>query len=226
MNEWLLKVIPNVMDKLPELQESIIETLYMILIAGCISMVIGLILGIILTVTKKNHILQNIFVYGVLDKIMNLLRSIPFIILVSLLIYVTKAIVGTFIGTQGALVPLVFATVPFFARQIESVLADVNPGLIEASEAMGITPMQVIFRVYLKESLAGIVRAITTTFINLIGLIAMVGVVAGGGLGDFAIRYGFQRSQMDVTYVVVFIILLLVSMIQWIGSYFIKKLTH
>ena len=226
MREWLLQVIPNVMNKLPELQNSIIETLYMMLVAGCISIVLGLCLGVTLTVTKKNHILQNTFIYAVLDKTMNLIRSIPFIILVSLLIYVTKAIVGTFIGTQGALVPLVFATTPFFARQIESVLAEVSKGLIEASEAMGSTPMQIIFRVYLKESIAGILRATTTMFINLIGLIAMVGVVAGGGLGDFAIRYGFQRSQMDVTYVVVIIILLLVSSIQWIGNYFVKKFTH
>lgn len=226
MMEWLSDVIPNIMDKLPSLQISFIETLYMLAIAGSLSVLIGLIFGVILTVTKKDHILQNIVLYTILDKILNLFRSIPFIILVSLLIYVSQAIVGTFIGPKGALVPLVFATVPFYARQIESVLAEVSDGLIEASLAMGITPIQIIIRVYLKESIPGIIRSTMTTFISLIGLIAMVGVVAGGGLGDFAIRYGFQRSQVDVIYVVVIIILCLVTIIQWIGNYFIKKYTH
>ena len=133
---------------------------------------------------------------------------------------------GSAIGTKGALVPLVFGTVPFFTRQIESALAEVDKGLIEAAESMGSSPLEIIFRVYLRESLPGIIRGTQITFISLIGLTAMAGAIGGGGLGDYAIRYGHQRGQTDVTYVTVFIILIMVSFIQSMGTFFIKKTTH
>ena len=139
---------------------------------------------------------------------------------------VNRAIVGTAIGTKGAIVPLIFGTVPFLSRQIENALVEVDKGVIEAAKSMGSGPIEIIFRVYLREGLAGIIRAITITFISLIGLTAIAGSVGGGGLGDLAIRYGYQRFQTDVTIVTVIILLILISIVQSIGNFLIKKISH
>jgi D-methionine transport system permease protein len=165
-------------------------------------------------------------VFTILDKSINLLRSIPFIILLAALIPLTRAVVGTAIGTRGAILPLVFGTVPFFSRQVESALLQLDSGLIEAAQSMGISPFGIIFRVYLKEGIPGIVRGTAITMISLIGLTAMAGAVGGGGLGDFAIRYGHQRNQVDITYATVLILLLLVSVLQSIGTWIIKRTSH
>jgi len=226
MQEFLNSLLPNVMEKLPVFYESIYETLVMVVWSGAISFILGAILGIVITATKKDSILQNAVIYQVLDKVINFFRAIPFIILLAALFTLTRAIMGTAIGVRGAIVPLVFGTVPFFARQIESALAEVNPGLIEAAQSMGSSPIEIIFRVYLKESVAPIARATTITAISLIGLTAMAGAIGAGGLGDFAIRYGYQRSQEDVTYVSVIIIVLLVSLIQTAGNFIVRKSTH
>ncbi|MPM05718.1 hypothetical protein SDC9_52009 [bioreactor metagenome] len=138
----------------------------------------------------------------------------------------TRAIVGTAIGTKGSFVPLVLGTIPFFARQIESALSETDKGIIEAAEAMGSSPFEIIFRVYLKEGVPNIVRATTITFVSLVGLTAMAGSVGGGGLGDLAIRYGYQRYQVDITFVTVIILLILVNIIQGAGNIIIKKTTH
>lgn len=138
----------------------------------------------------------------------------------------TRAIVGTTIGLRGAMLPLAVGAIPFVARQIESALSEVDNGLIEASQAMGCSPLEIIFRVYLKESVPGIIRATTITLITLIGYIAMVGVVGGGGLGDFCIRYGYNSFQFDVIYVCVAVLLLITSLIQGIGNFAIRKTTH
>lgn len=198
----------------------------MMFISGLISFVFGIIFGVILIVTSPSGILKNRFIYTLLGGLVNIFRSIPFVILLAALIPFTRIIMGSAIGTKGALVPLVFGTVPFFTRQIESALAEVDKGLIEAAESMGSSPLEIIFRVYLRESLPGIIRGTQITFISLIGLTAMAGAIGGGGLGDYAIRYGHQRGQTDVTYVTVFIILIMVSFIQSMGTFFIKKTTH
>lgn len=226
MEELLKALIPNVMTKVPELFKSLWQTLYMMGVSGIISFVLGMIFGITLTVTKKKGIMENAAVYNILDKIINTFRSIPFIILLAALIPLTRAVVGTAIGTKGAILPLVFGTVPFFTRQIETALAELDSGLIEASLAMGSSPVEIIYRVYLKESIPSIVRVTTITFISLIGLTAMAGAVGGGGLGDFAIRYGHQRNQVDVTYVTVIILLIVVNVIQGLGNFIIRKTTH
>jgi D-methionine transport system permease protein len=226
MEELLKALIPNVMTKVPELIKSFWQTLYMMGVSGVISFVLGLTFGIILTVTKKKGIMENAVVYNILDKIINTFRSIPFIILLAALIPLTRAVVGTAIGTKGAILPLVFGTVPFFTRQIETALAELDSGLIEASQAMGSSPVEIIYRVYLKESIPSIVRVTTITFISLVGLTAMAGAVGGGGLGDFAIRYGHQRNQVDVTYVTVIILLIVVNIIQGFGNLIIRKTTH
>ena len=226
MESLVQKLLPNVITKLPEIYKATGETLLMILVAGLISFVIGLIFGVILVVTGKGNILENKAVYYVLEKIINITRSIPFIILMAAVIPVTRAIMGTAIGTKGSYVPLVLGTIPFFARQIESALSEIDKGVIEAAQAMGSSPFEIIFRVYLKESIPNIVRATTITFISLVGLTAMAGSIGGGGLGDLAIRYGYQRYQVDITYVTVIILLVFVNIIQGAGNIIIKKTTH
>lgn len=222
----LEQLIPNVMVKIPKLIQSILETFQMMGWSGSISFVLGLFFGVVLIVTRKEGIMECHPVYWVLDKIINILRSIPFIILVPATLFLSRAIMGTGIGVKGAIIPLIIGTVPFFSRQIELALAEVDGGLIEAAQAMGDSPLQIIFRVYLKESIPAIARATTITFISLIGLTAMAGVVGAGGLGDFAIRYGHQRSEPDVIWVTILIILILVTVAQAIGDVIIKKTTH
>lgn len=226
MVEFLNQIMPNVMGKLPELWKCTGQTLSMMLYSGIISFVIGIVLGVVLTVTKKGGILQNKIIYGILDKIINIFRSIPFVILMAALLPFTRALVGTAIGTKGAMVPLVFGTVPFFTRQVETALAELDHGLIEAAQAMGNSPFEIIFRVYLKESIPALTRGTTITAISLVGLTAMAGAVGGGGLGDFAIRYGHQRNQTDVTWVTVLLMLILVSVLQGVGDLIIKKTRH
>lgn len=226
MVDLVQKLLPNAVTKIPEIYKATGETLLMIIVAGAISFVIGLILGVVLVVTKKGNILENNPVYYVLEKIINITRSIPFIILLAAAIPLTRAIVGTAIGTKGSFVPLVLGTIPFFARQIESALSEIDKGIIEAAESMGSSPFEIIFRVYLKESIPNIVRATTITFISLVGLTAMAGSVGGGGLGDLAIRYGYQRYQVDITFVTVIILLIFVNIIQGAGNIVIKKTTH
>lgn len=214
------------MNKLPEFWKAIAETFVMIGIVGVIALVVGSILGIIMIVTRDEDILENKIIHFILGKVIDLFRSIPFIILVFWLGPITKVIMGTRIQVQGALFPLIIGTIPFFARQIESALAEVDRGLIEASEAMGCSPLEIILRVYLKESIPGIIRATSITLISLIGLITMVGAIGGGGLGDFCLRYGYNGYQNDVTFVCVIILLIITSCIQGIGSILIKKTTH
>lgn len=226
MQGVLSSLFPNVLSKLPDFYESIYDTLVMVGWSGSISFILGLILGIVLTVTKKGGILQNHTLFQILDKIINFFRSIPFIILLASLIPLTRLISGTAIGVNGAIVPLVFGTVPFFSRQIESALAELDSGLIEAAQSMGSGPLEIIFRVYLKECIPGITRGTTITAISLIGLTAMAGAVGAGGLGDFAIRFGYQRNQIDVTYASVIVLVGMVSIIQVIGNTIVKKNSH
>ena len=226
MQEFLNTYFGNVMAKLPDFYGSILDTLRMTGRAGAIAFVGGLFLGVVLTVTKEGGILQARALYQVLDKIINFFRSIPFIILLAALIPLTRLISGTAIGVEGAIVPLVCGTIPFFARQIESALAEMDPGLVEAALSMGSSSVEIIFRVYLKECIPGIVRAVTITAISLIGLTAMAGAVGAGGLGDFAIRFGYQRNQTDVTLASILVLAGLVSVIQLTGNMAAKKHTH
>ena len=226
MQELLNKWIPNVMERLPDFWQAIGDTLLMVVWSGAISFVLGLALGVVVTVTRPGGILENRAVYQLLDKLINFIRSIPFIILLTAVMPLSRLIMGTAIYVRGAIVPLVFGTVPFFTRQVESALAQVDKGLVEAALAMGSSPLEIVFRVYLRESVAAIARGTTITLISLIGLTAMAGVVGAGGLGDFAIRYGHDRNMTDVTYVTVLVVFLLVSLIQFVGGRIVKKNTH
>ncbi|MDR2048856.1 MAG: ABC transporter permease [Treponema sp.] len=226
MAELLRKIMPNVMDRLPELWESLLQTILMIVVPGIVSFIIGIFFAVVLTMSKKGGLMENVPLWTVLDKVINFFRSVPFIILIALLIPLTRILAGTAIGVKGAIPPLIFGTAPFFSRQLENALAEVEAGSVEAALSMGESNIGIIFRVYLKESVPGIIRGVTITLISLIGLTAMAGAVGGGGLGDFAIRYGYQRYQTDITIVTVIILIVLVSVIQAAGNYLAKKTTH
>lgn len=224
--DFIKTILPNVSAHPERFFNSILETLIMTSWAGAISFLIGLIFGITLTVTKKNGILQNKIVYQILDKVINLFRSIPFIILLTGLMPLTRLFMGTAIGVKGAIVPLIFGCVPFFSRQVETALAEVDGGLVEAAESMGLSPVDIIFRVYLKESVGPLVRGTTITLVSLIGLTAMAGAVGAGGLGNYAIMYGHDRNQLDVTWVTIIILVIAVNLIQMVGNKIIKKNNH
>lgn len=226
MQGFLLNLIPNVMDKLPDFYEAIRDTILMVLWSGSISFVLGLFFGVVITVTRPGGILENRPLYEVLDKLINFFRSIPFIILLTAVMPLSRVIMGTAIYVRGAIVPLVFGTVPFFSRQIESALAETDKGLVEAALSMGSSPLEIIFRVYLRESIAAIARGTTITAISLVSLTAMAGAVGAGGLGDFAIRYGHDRNQTDVTWVTVIVLVIMISIMQLIGNRVVKKNTH
>ena len=219
MTGFFNRIIPNVMDKLPDFFEAIRDTLIMVGWSGIIAFVLGLFLGIVITVTKPGGILENKVLYQILDKLINFFRSIPFIILLTWVIPISRAIMGTAINVEGAIVPLIMGTVPFFSRQVESALAETDHGLIEAALSMGSGPLEIIFRVYLRESVSAIA-------ISLVGLTAMAGAVGSGGLGDFAIRYGHDRNMTDVTWVTVITVFILVSIIQLLGNLVVKKSRH
>jgi len=218
---------PNIDAKVwLEIQKATFDTLIMVGLTGLIAGILGIALGVTLVVTREGNILENKGLYLVLDKVVNLFRSIPFIILAMLLIPVTRAIVGTTIGIPGAIVPLVFATVPFYSRQVQLALTEVDKGVIEASEAMGCTPLEIIFRVYLKEGLPSLIRASSLTIISLIGLTTMAGAFGAGGIGNVAIAYGFNRYNHDVTILATIIIILIIFTIQFLGDFLTKKLSH
>ena len=226
MQEILNRYLPNVMERLPAFGKAIGDTLVMVVWSGSIAFVLGLVLGVVLIVTRPGGILENKVLYQVLDKVINFFRSIPFIILLTWVIPLSRAIMGTAIDVPGAIVPLVLGTVPFFSRQVESALAETDKGLVEAALSMGSSPMEIIFRVYLREGVAAIARATTITAISLVGLTAMAGAVGSGGLGDFAIRYGHDRGMTDVTWVTVIVVFILVSILQLFGNLVVKKNRH
>lgn len=226
MAELLNSLIPNVMARTDIFVDSIVETLIMVVWAGGISFLIGIVLGVLITVTKQGNIMEQKAVYHVLDKLINLFRSIPFVVLLACLVPLTRLIMGTSIGVRGAIVPLVVGCTPFFTRQVETALAEVNAGLVEAAQSMGLSNLDIIVRVYLKESIAGIARGTTITLISLVGLTAMAGAIGAGGLGNFAIMYGHQRNMPDVTWTTVIVLVLFVSLIQLIGNYIARKNTH
>lgn len=226
MEDILNKLIPNVMERTDILIQSIIDTFLMTGLAGLISFIVGILSGITLTVTKDKGILENRVVYQIIDKSINFFRSVPFIILLVGLVPLSRVITGTGIGVRGAIVPLVFGCAPFFSRQMENAMAGVDPGLIEAAQSMGLSNIEIIISVYLKESIADIARGVTITIISLIGLTAMAGAVGAGGLGNFAIMYGHDRNMPDVTYTTVIILVAIVTIIQILGGYVARKNTH
>lgn len=224
--EFISKLLPNVSAHPERFFNGFVETVVMTGWSGIISFVIGILFGITLTVTKKDGILENKVIYQILDKLINLFRSIPFIILLTGVMPLSRLLMGTAIGVRGAIVPLVFGCVPFFSRQVETALAEVDGGLVEAAESMGLNPWDIIFRVYLKESIGPLVRGTTITLVSLIGLTAMAGAVGAGGLGNYAIMYGHDRNQLDVTWLTIIVLVIVVNLVQLGGNIIIKRNKH
>jgi len=204
--------------------KSLWETTYMVAVSSLISALVGIPLGIILVTTDKRHILENIPINKVLGVIVNATRSTPFIILMVAIIPLTRLLVGTSIGTNAAIVPLCIAAIPFVARIVESALKEVDYGVIEAAQAMGASPMEIIIKVLLPEALPAIILGLTLTIISLIGYSAMAGAIGGGGLGDLAIRYGYQRFRADIMLITVIILIAQVQIVQSTGDYLSRRL--
>lgn len=193
------------------------NTLYMVACSALIAILFGLPLGVILTITDRGHLKENLWLHQALGSIVNVGRSFPFAILMVALIPLTRWIVGTSLGTTASIVPLSIAAIPFMARLVEASLKEVDKGMIEAAIVMGSTPWQIIRKVLIPESLPSLILASTTTIINLIGYSAMAGTMGGGGLGKIAIQYGYQRFNILLMIVTVIILIILVQMIQVIG---------
>ncbi|ALC89415.1 methionine ABC transporter permease [Bacillus sp. FJAT-18017] len=204
--------------------EALIETIQMVSFSLLFSVLLGLPLGILLVVTRKGHLLENMPVFNILSGIINVFRSVPFIILLVAIIPITRLIVGTSIGTAAAIVPMVFYAGPYIARLVENSLLEVDPGVIEAAEAMGATPSQVIFKFLIPEALSSLVLAITIATIGLVGASAMAGAVGGGGIGDLAITYGYQRFDTTTMLITVAILVVMVQGLQTLGNVLAKKI--
>jgi D-methionine transport system permease protein len=208
----------NVQLAMRLLPEQLGNTLYMVFASTFFAILIGLPMGVILTVTNKGHIKEQLFVYKTLEAIVNAGRSFPFAILMVALLPLSRVIVGTSLGTTAAIVPLSLAAAPFLARLIETCLNEVDKHILEAVIVMGSSPWQIITKVLLKEALASILSAVTLTMICLVGYSAMAGLVGGGGLGQVAIDYGYYRFNTPIMIATVVLLLLLVQSIQWLGG--------
>ena len=203
-----------------------VDTLIMTCVATILAYVIGIPLGILLVVTSPNGLRPNRIVSTIVGWIVNIGRSVPFIILLVALIPFTRFIVGTSLGVPGAIVPLVITAAPFVARVVEQSLAEVDGSLVEAAQSFGASNLQIVFKVLLFESLPSLVRGAALTFITLFGFSAMAGTVGAGGLGDIAIRYGYQRYQYDVMTVAVILCVILVQIVQTIGDVASDHIDH
>ncbi|MGX7205646.1 methionine ABC transporter permease [Enterococcus pingfangensis] len=219
------QLFPHVLTMQGTIWQATLETLYMTVASAVIAGVIGLLTGLLLVVTQPGGIIQDRSFYSVLDKVVNVLRSVPFIILLAVISPLTSFLVGTTVGTTAALVPLVMGIFPFYARQIQNALQEVGQGVVEAAQSMGLSNWEIIFRVYLREGLADIIRVSTLTVISLIGLTTMAGAVGAGGLGNVAISIGYARFQNDVTFVCMIILLIMVFVIQFIGDRLASRFT-
>lgn len=212
-------------DNLPLLYESTLSTIYMVFVSACVAFCFGTPIALGLTVTAKGQFYENKFIHKILTAIVTLGRSIPFIILMIAIIPFTRLLVGTSIGTTAAIVPLSVASIPFFARIVEGKFAAVNSGVIEAAIAMGLSPMQIIFRVLIPEAVPGIANACTILVVSLTEYSAMAGAVGGSGLGNMAIQYGYYQFNTEVMLLALAALILLVLTLQFFGDFLTRKLS-
>ncbi len=203
-----------------------LETLYMVAMSLFFAFVGGIPLGVLTTITRPGHILPNKYVNFVLDGIINIGRSIPFIILMVAVIPFTRMVVGTSIGTNAAVVPLSLAAIPFMGRVTDNAILEVDSGVIESAQSMGASPAQIVFKVLLPESLPAIILGLTLTAISLVSYSAMAGAIGGGGLGDIAIRYGYQRFELFIMLETIVILVIMVQVIQRIGNWIADSFDH
>lgn len=201
------------------------QTIYMVAASVTIASIFGIPLGILLFVTDKGQILENIVLNKVLGIIVNIFRSVPFVILLIVLIPFTRLIVGVPYGSTASIVPLSIAAIPFMGRLVETSLREINRGIIEAAQSMGASAMQIIIKVLIPEAYPSIAAGITITAINLVGYSAMAGVIGGGGLGDVAVRYGYQRFMLDVMVITVAVLVVMVQLIQMLGDLIVSRIS-
>ncbi len=211
-------------DMLPLITKALGETVYMVFVSMLISSLLGIPLGVLLHTTSKGQILECLPLNKTIGAVVNAIRSIPFIILMVAIIPLTRLIVGSAIGTTAAMVPLVLASVPFIGRQVETSLREIPYGIVEAAQSMGASPLQIIRKVFLPEAMPNIVAQLTTVIISLIGESAMAGAIGGGGLGDLAIRYGYQRFRPDIMIATVIVLIIMVQIVQFAGNQLAKHL--
>jgi D-methionine transport system permease protein len=209
-----------------EIGRATLDTLHMLGLSVLFTFIIGLPLGIMLYMTSPGNLLQNKPFYSLVSLIINILRSVPFVILMIAMIPLTRMIIGTSIGVQGSIPPLVVAAAPFFARLVETALREVDRGVIEASQSMGASYRQIVARVLLPEALPGLLAGITITTVTLVSYTAMSGLVGGGGLGDLAIRFGYQRFEKEVMIVTVIVLIALVQILQMIGDHLVQRFSR
>lgn len=208
----------NIVALLPEIAVALGETFLMLTIALCAALLLGGPLGVVLFLTSKGQLLERPKVFAVLNAFVNLVRSFPFVILLVALVPFTRVIAGTTIGPLAAAVPLSFAAIPYFARLVEQAVREVPHGVIEAAQAMGASPLQLVWKVLVVESRSGLVLALTVLAVSFLSYSAMAGIVGGGGIGDLAIRFGYYRFQTDVMVVTVVILVAIVQTIQAVGN--------
>ena len=221
------RIAPNLYAYRDRFFTSFAATFEMFGKAGLIAFVVGLFFGVLLVVTRKGGVRENLLVYQVVNIVINVFRSIPFIILLICLIPLTRAVVGSAIGVKGAILPLVFGTAPFYTRQVEVALAGVNEGKVEAARSMGSGTLGLIFRVYRHEAVPELIRVTTVTAISLIGLTQrMAGAVGAGGIGSFAINYGQNQNHQDIVNVCVVVLLIVVFILQSLGNALARRTTN
>ncbi|WP_373975625.1 ABC transporter permease [Chitinibacter sp. SCUT-21] len=224
MNELMNELLSNI--DWADIGQATLDTLSMLGGSLLFTLILGLPLGILLFLTGKKQLLAQPVVYGILSFIVNVLRSVPFVILLIIMIPFTVLLTGTSLGVAGAIPPLVVGATPFFARLVETALREVDRGIIEATQAMGATTRQIVLKALLPEAMPGILAAITVTAITLVSYAAMSGVIGGGGLGDLAIRFGYQRFQTDVMVVTVVLLLILVQVLQMVGDKLVQHFSR
>ncbi|MDR1530069.1 MAG: ABC transporter permease [Burkholderiales bacterium] len=206
--------------------EATLDTLIMLAVSATFTLILGLPLGILLFLTGKRQLLEQPKFYGALSFIVNILRSVPFIILLIVMMPLTEIVVGSSLGVVGAIPPLVVGATPFFARLVETALREVDRGIIEATQAMGASMRQIVTGALIPEALPGIIAGMTVTAIALVSYTAMSGVIGGGGLGDLAVRYGYQRFQDDVMVITVVLLVVLVQILQMFGDRLVLRFSH
>lgn len=226
MTELLNTYLPDVVKYSDRIITSLYETLTMVVVSFAFVVVLGIALGVLLVVESPGNLYENKVLHAIVPKIVNFMRSIPFVVLIAAILPFTRLIVGTGIGVKGAIVPMVIGHVPFFARQVEQALMEVDPGKIEMAHSLGLSRPRIIHSVLLREARSSLIRITTLMAISQVNLSAMAGAVGGGGLGDMAIHYGYERYMPDVAIVTVLALVAIVYIIQGIGNVALKATSH
>ena len=219
-------LFPNIAKSWPEFLTAISETLYMLVWSSLFSILCGIIFGTLLVITSKKGLYENKTIYKVLNTLVNITRSIPFVILIVILMGVSRLVMGAPYGPKGVIIPLIVSCVPFVARQVEITFNEIDYGLIEAAHAMGLSKFQIITKIYFKESIPTLVSSSAIAIISLLGLSASVGVAGGGGIGNFAVRFGHGNNEDDTKIACLIVIFIIVAVVQGTANLIVKKIRH